>query len=82
MCKIIYASDLRKGDIAQIINISGNEKTAQRLRDIGFSENTEIRCVCSGIFKDPAAYLVKGAVIALRNSDAKNIICSCDSEDK
>lgn len=81
MNKKISAADLRKGECAVIKKILGKEETARKLRDIGFSEQTKIKCAGSGLFKDPAAYIVKGAVIALRNNDAKLILCEKTAED-
>lgn len=47
-----------------------------KLYDIGIIENSEITPLYSSIFKGTKAYLVKGSVIALRNSDTKEIIVS------
>lgn len=46
----------------------------RRLMDIGFVEGTKVECVRISPFKDPKAYLVRGAVIALRKEDAKTIL--------
>lgn len=42
----------------------------QRLLDLGFLEKAEIACVGRSPAGDPAAYLICGAVIALRRADA------------
>lgn len=52
--------------------LAGNIR--RRLYDLGFTEGSEIECVGNSIFSNPRAYLVKGAVIALRNTDASRII--------
>ena len=43
----------------------------QRLLDLGFLENTEIECVGKSPLGDPAAYVVCGAVVALRRADSR-----------
>lgn len=42
-----------------------------RLRDIGFLEDEEIRCVNVSMLGDPIAYLIRGCVIALRRDDGR-----------
>jgi len=36
-------------------------------------EGTKIRCVLRSPLGDPAAYRIRGAVIAIRKEDAKNV---------
>ena len=36
-------------------------------------ENTKVKCVGQSPFGNPKAYLIRGAVIALRNEDSKKI---------
>lgn len=44
-----------------------------RIYDMGILENTVITPLFRSTFGDPTAYLVKNAVIALRNKDSKYI---------
>ena len=44
---------------------------------MGITENSVIKCILESPFKDPRAYLVKGATIAIRNCDAKDITVRC-----
>jgi ferrous iron transport protein A len=53
------------------INISSN--LHQRLLDIGVIDGTAVECVLKSPSNDPKAYLIRGAVIAIRNDDAKEI---------
>ena len=46
----------------------------RRLLDIGLIENTEVTCVGRSHGGDPAAFLIRGAVIALRRADCKKIL--------
>lgn len=45
-----------------------------RLSDLGLIEGTPVTCLRRSASGDPAAYLIRGAVIAIRNSDAAEII--------
>lgn len=57
-----------------IIKILLDDNIKQRIYDLGLIENTIIKAVYKSPFNDPVAYLVRGAIIAIRNKDADNII--------
>tara|TARA_Y100000588_G_scaffold9512_2_gene10648 strand:- start:9061 stop:9531 length:471 start_codon:yes stop_codon:yes gene_type:complete len=65
-------SDLEPGEIARVIDISpacrGSER--RRLLDLGVVGDTEIRVAMASAAGDPVAYLIRGALIALRKSQA------------
>lgn len=44
-----------------------------RLQDLGLVEGTEVQCVLKSPAGDPAAYEIRGAVIALRRGDAATV---------
>ncbi len=44
-----------------------------RLRDLGLTVGTRIRCLYRAPLGDPTAYEVRGAVIALRREDGCNV---------
>jgi len=46
----------------------------RRLLDIGLVENTEVECLGRSPAGDPCAYLIRGAVIAIRSEDCRNIL--------
>ena len=56
-----------------IENILLDEQILQRIYDLGLIENTVIKALYKSPFNDPTAYLVRGAVIAIRDNDAKKI---------
>ena len=58
--------------IIKKINIDSSIK--RRLLDIGLIEGTEIENVLISPLGDPMAFLIRGAVIALRCDDCKNIV--------
>ena len=50
------------------------EGMRRRLLDLGLVENTAVECLGRSPGGDPAAYLIRGAVIALRDSDSRDIL--------
>lgn len=54
------------------LNTTGSMR--RRLRDIGIIEDTKIKCLQRSPSGDPTAYLIRGAVIALRKEDSAGII--------
>ena len=46
---------------------------APRLLDLGLIRGTRVTCTAKSPAGDPAAYLIRGAVIALRRADAEGI---------
>jgi len=65
---------LEVGQNARICNLLTNDSMRRRLQDIGFIEGANVECVRKGPSGDPIAYLIKGAVIALRNEDSLKIL--------
>lgn len=45
----------------------------QRVLDLGLTEGCRVMCVLPGYRGGPAAYLIRGAVIALRQRDALRV---------
>ena len=61
---------LRPGERAVVTSLYHEEEMARRLKELGFVPGTAVTCVARSPAGDPAAYLVRGAVIALRERDA------------
>ena len=68
--KMSYLSDLPPGETAYIEKLRAADR---RLTELGIVPGTEIECVAKAPFGDAKAYLIRGAVIALRRSDALKI---------
>lgn len=66
-------SDITPGKSAVITELSTAEGIRRRLYDLGIIEGTKIKCLFRSPLCDPTAYLIRGAVIALRREDTKNI---------
>ena len=65
-------SEILPGDTAVIYAVERSE-LQHRMYDLGFVPGTRVECVASAPFGGPRAYLVRGAVIALRDDDTRLI---------
>lgn len=63
------------GESAVISAIGGSGPMHERLRDLGFNENSVVTCLFAAALGDPRAYRIKGTVIALRQKDAQMVKC-------
>ena len=73
--KTVAMSTLKPGMKARIKSIDSKEDIRRRLLDLGMIENTIIECVGTSPLGDPSAYLIRGAVIAIRDIDSALIKC-------
>ncbi len=71
---LMTMNEMNIGDKAKVISISTSPDMIRRLNDIGLIENTYVKCMLKSPSSDPIAYLIRGAVIALRCDDLKKII--------
>ncbi len=67
-------SQLMPGQHARVTHIDTVGAMRRRLMDLGLTLDTEIMCLGRSPFGDPSAYLIRGAVIAIRAKDSQNII--------
>jgi len=58
---------------ARVLNINCDKILRRRLFDLGLIRGTVIKALYKSPRSDPTAYLIRGAVIALRCDDTKNI---------
>ena len=61
------------GQAASVVDIVGEEAMRRRLLDLGFTPEAEVRSLFRAASGDPTAYMVRGAVIALRSAYAAGI---------
>lgn len=66
-------NELKLSEKAIVKNISELSSMRQRFIDIGIICGAKIECVLVSPGKNPKAYMIKGAVIAIRDEDAKFI---------
>ncbi len=71
---LIPLNSLAVGEYASVrkINLCGGIR--RRLMDIGLVPDSTVKCVSISPCGDPHAYLIHGAVIAIRNTDAEKIL--------
>lgn len=65
--------DMEKGQQGKVTRLKTEGELRKRLRELGLLEKTTVECVRESPAGDPKAYLIRGAVIALRNKDAKAV---------
>lgn len=63
-----------KSAVVKQLNTDGSMR--RRLLDIGLIENTVVECVGISPAGDPHAFLIRGAVIAIRKQDCEKILVS------
>lgn len=64
---------LRVGQWGRIAEVQTEPAMRRRLMDLGLVPGTAVSCTAVSPAGDPAAYLVRGAVIALRRRDARGV---------
>ncbi|WP_040198233.1 FeoA family protein [Candidatus Soleaferrea massiliensis] len=68
---------LSEGKTAKVTNLLSSGSMRRRLQDIGLIEGTQVECLQKSPAGDPIAFLIRGAVIALRSEDSSNILVEC-----
>lgn len=64
---------LEDGQQAQVTGLNHTGDMNRRFRDIGLIEGTLVECLQKSPWGSPTAYLIRGAVIALRTQDCEKI---------
>ncbi|MEG1774274.1 MAG: FeoA family protein [Oscillospiraceae bacterium] len=67
---------LLEGQIAQVQCLRSSQTMRRRLQDLGFIEGTRVECLHRSPAGDPIAFLIRGAMIALRREDAVGVLVS------
>lgn len=65
---------LKLGEKAIIREVNATEEIKRRFLDIGIVPDGIIECALISPLGDPIAYMVKGAMIAIRKEDIKDIL--------
>lgn len=69
---------LAAGRRAVVAEVTAPEGQRRRLQELGFVPGGRVEAVQESPWGDPVAYAVCGAVIALRRSDARQILVAAD----
>lgn len=77
MSKAYSLRTLGEGESAFVTEVCAPDSMRRRLLDIGLIPGTKVTCMGKSPAGDPAAYLIRGAVIALRGTDAAGVGLDC-----
>ncbi len=69
----ISMSELTRGQVGRVLELQVNGGVRERLVDLGVLPGTRIERVMASPAGDPICYRVRGAMIALRNSDTRQV---------
>lgn len=75
MNEIRCLADVKPGQVVKINKLLSTGSMRRRLLDIGLVEDTVVECLGKSPCGDPAAFLIRGAVIAIRSEDSCRILC-------
>ena len=67
-------ASLKPGESFVVEQVGGEQGMRRRLMDLGMIAGTKVTCLGKSPAGDPAAYLIRGTVIALRKKDAAAIL--------
>lgn len=63
----------------KVVGIEAQGEMRRRFLDLGIIDGTNIEVLYRSPFGDPTAYLIRGAVIAIREEDSEKIqVASCN----
>lgn len=65
---------LQIGEIGYVESIETEGSMRRRFLDIGLTPGCKVQCVLTNPNQNPIAYLIRGAIIAIRKEDASSII--------
>ncbi|MCH5205797.1 MAG: ferrous iron transport protein A [Oscillospiraceae bacterium] len=66
--------DIKVGERAVVERLRTHGSMRRRMLDIGLCDGTVVECVGRSPMGDPSAYLIRGAVIAIRANDSRGVI--------
>ena len=73
MNEMIALDRLAEGESAYVMELETLPSMRRRLMDLGMIRGTRVTCLYRSPAGDPAAYLIRGAVVALRGADASRV---------
>lgn len=72
--RMVCLTDLKPGETAIVKELSQESRLRRRLLDIGLFHGSAVKCIAKSPLGDPTAYLICGAVIALRKEDSALVL--------
>lgn len=61
------------GEAVRVVSLLAEGRMRRRLADLGLIPGAEVSCLGRSPLGDPSAYLIRGAVIAIRRRDAMEV---------
>lgn len=61
------------GETVRVVSLLAEGRMRRRLADLGLIPGAEVTCLGRSPLGDPSAYLIRGAVIAIRRRDAMEV---------
>lgn len=68
-----YLSQLREGESSTVTGLEIGGAMRYRLSELGFTDGSGVTCLQSNFSGNMTAYFIRGAVIALRQSETSRI---------
>ena len=78
MNKVFSLQNLQPGESGRVQELRMGGSMRRRLLDIGLVRDTGVKCLGRSPGGDPSAYLIRGAVIALRAEDSAGVILAVE----
>lgn len=75
---IVPLSQLPNGASGRVASLSAQGLIRRHLLDLGLVAGSRVEVIRRSPAGDPAAFNIRGAIIALRNEDANQILISID----
>jgi ferrous iron transport protein A len=77
MEQLLPLNRLPIGEKAKVRSLTTNGIERRRMLDLGLVQGTTVEALQKSPSGDPIAYFIRGAVIALRDEDARKILIEC-----
>lgn len=74
MDNIFGMNKMKIGERARVTKVCTKGEMRRRFCDLGIIEGTEVECVGKSPSGDPTAFLIRGAVMALRSEDSGGVL--------
>lgn len=79
--KYIKMSEMKEGERGRVKELLSEGRVKRRMMDLGFTPEAEVEMIMRSPSKSPAAYLIRGTVIAFRDKDAGLIKVGVEDEE-
>ncbi|WP_294349438.1 FeoA family protein [uncultured Clostridium sp.] len=66
-------TEAKEASVVEVSKVYAEGELRRRFFDLGIIEGTKIEVLYKSPFGDPVAYLIRGAVIAIRKEDGERI---------